>query len=110
MESEQKDIQLIKRNCKTKKYHVQQLTKFGRKKDGHMIMFEAIAFEDSDDHYLTCDVDICLKTREGKLFTDLGSLFLIKKTVSNKTGALTGNFWLDAVFRRVQNSVQNLNP
>merc|ERR1711970_1491775 len=61
----QEDIQLIKRNCKSSKYHVQQLSKYGRKKDGHMMMFEAVAFSDAQDHYLTCDVDLCLKDLDG---------------------------------------------
>lgn len=59
------EIQLIKRNCKTTKYHVQQLTKYGTKENGHMMMFEAIAFANAKDHYLTCDVDICMKNIDG---------------------------------------------
>lgn len=54
------DIQLIKRNCKNARYHIQQLSKYGRKDDGHLMMFEAIAFNDREEHYLTCDVDVCL--------------------------------------------------
>lgn len=60
-----KEIQLLKRNCKTTKYHVQQLSQYGREDDGHIIMFEAIGFDDDSAHNITCDVDICLKTREG---------------------------------------------
>lgn len=59
------EIQLIKRNCKTTKYHVQQLSRYGREDDGHIIMFEAIGFDDDSKHNITCDVDVCLKTREG---------------------------------------------
>lgn len=61
----QSDVQLVNRNCKSARYHVQQLSKYGRKNDGHLMMFEAIAFSDADDHFLTCDVDICLKTITG---------------------------------------------
>lgn len=63
----QRDIPLIKRNCKSSKYNVQQLTKYGQgaDKDGHVMMFEAIAFEGDTSHWLTCDIDICLKTKTG---------------------------------------------
>jgi hypothetical protein len=44
---------------------VQQLTKYGTKENGHMMMFEAIAFANAKDHYLTCDVDICMKNIDG---------------------------------------------
>lgn len=57
-------IQLFEKNCKNKDYHVQRLSKFGRK-DGQMFMFEAMAFNDADIHYLTCDVSICLKRPNG---------------------------------------------
>jgi len=62
---DQNDIQLIKRNCKTSNYHVQQLSKYGRKNDGHLMMFEAMAFSDGEDHFLTCNVDVCLKNLLG---------------------------------------------
>jgi len=63
----QSDIQLIKRNCKTKDYHVQQLSKYGQENVGHMFMFESIAFEDAIEHYVTCDVDICvISARSGR--------------------------------------------
>lgn len=69
----QRDIPLIKRNCKSSKYNVQMLTKYGQGwdgstgngADGHVMMFEAIAFEGDTSHWLTCDIDICLKTRTG---------------------------------------------
>lgn len=64
-DGEYKEIQLLKRNCKTTKYHVQQLSRYGREEDGHIIMFEAIGFDDDSKHNITCDVDVCLKTREG---------------------------------------------
>ena len=44
---------------------MQQLTKYGTKENGHMMMFEAIAFANAKDHYLTCDVDICMKNIDG---------------------------------------------
>jgi len=63
----QKDLPLIKRNCKSSRYNVQQLTKYGEgaASSGHVMMFEAVAFEHATSHWLTCDIDICLKTKGG---------------------------------------------
>ena len=58
--------QLIKRNCKTNEIHLEVLSKYGRKQDGHLFMFEAIAFEDDAEHFVTCDVDVCLRGADGK--------------------------------------------
>jgi len=62
---ETKTIQLINNNCKTRSYQVQLLSKVGIKDTGHIMMFEALAFPQADDHSLECKVDVCLKARDG---------------------------------------------
>jgi len=61
-------IQIVKQNCKKRDMNVIFGTKYARKNDGHIIMFPAMAFEDDSEHFLTCDVDICLKSRYGDHF------------------------------------------
>ena len=68
---ETKTIQLINNNCKTRSYQVQLLSKVGIKDTGHIMMFEALAFPQADDHSLECKVDVCLKARDGKVFNPL---------------------------------------
>lgn len=65
LDGTERQFQLVKRNCKNTSYQVQFLTKMARKKDGHMMMFETFAYDDSVEHFLSCDVDLCLRTRFG---------------------------------------------
>jgi hypothetical protein len=61
------DIELINGGCKSIKYNVEILSKFGRNKDGHLFMFEAMGFGDGNLAYLTCNVKICFVKQDGTL-------------------------------------------
>jgi len=61
------DIELINGGCKSIKYNVEILSKFGRNKDGHLFMFEAMGFADEKLAYLTCNVNLCLVREDGQV-------------------------------------------
>ena len=63
-ETEQKDIQIVKKNCKNSNYHIQKASKYGGK-SGHVILFEAMGIVGADATQVSCTVDVCLvNTRE----------------------------------------------
>ena len=76
-ETELAQVQLVNRNCKNSEFHIQLLSDVALPETGHVLMFEAISLgyplnnylSDGTlykiEHTLTCDVDICLKTRTG---------------------------------------------
>merc|ERR1712227_433704 len=57
------NIELINGGCKSVKYNVEILSKYGRNKDGNLFMFEAMGFGNGNLAYLTCSVKICLVDR-----------------------------------------------
>jgi len=76
-DTELAQVQLVNRNCKNSEFHIQLLSDVALPESGHVMVFEAISLgyplnnylSDGTaykiEHTLTCDVDICLKTRTG---------------------------------------------
>jgi len=63
----QQDFELMRRNCKTNDIQVQLLSTYATPDLGHIMMFEALAWKDGTDAYITCNVDICVKDKTGQL-------------------------------------------
>ena len=61
-----RDIKLVSEGCVNKDFNVLLASKYGTKKSGHVMLFESISFRDGHDHYLSCDIKVCLKSRFGK--------------------------------------------
>ena len=56
---------LIQDNCVNADLNVLLSTQYAHKDQGHIFLFETFAFSDDAEHYLSCDVDICLRNRLG---------------------------------------------